>query len=125
MKTISNSELHKRTVEAVASERRATHEVIELLKENRARRLYAEMGYPSLFEYLTKALGYSESAAYERYNTCMLATRVPEVSEKIQSGELSLSVASRLASHVKRESPTLQETKALTLELTGCSVREA
>ena len=74
----TNSPLHEQTVLAVANERRSTHRVIALLKENNARRLYAEMAYPSLFAYVHECLGYSESQAYERVKACELAGRVPE-----------------------------------------------
>ena len=107
----TNPQLHEQTLLAVANERRSTHRVIALLKENHARRLYAEMAYPSLFAYVHECLGYSESQAYERVKACELAGRVPEVAEKLESGELSLGVVARLASHVRREGTSVEKTR--------------
>ena len=121
----TNTELHEQTLLAVASERRSTHLVIALLKENHARRLYAEMAYPSLFAYVHECLGYSESQAYERVKACELAGRVPEVAEKLESGELSLSVVAKLASHIRREGTGIEETRELAEELSNCTIREA
>ena len=121
----TNTQLHKETLVAVANERRSTHRVIALLKENHARRLYAEMAYPSLFAYVHECLGYSESQAYERVKACELADRVPEVAEKLESGELSLSVVAKLASDVRREGTDLEKTRELARELSHCTILEA
>ena len=121
----TNSQLHEQTLVAVANERQSTCRVIALLKENNARRLYAEMAYPSLFAYVHECLGYAESQAYERVRACELAGRVPEVAEKLESGELSLSVVAKLASHVRREGTDLEKTKELAQELSHCTIREA
>ena len=121
----TNTQLHEQTLLAVANERRSTHRVIALLKENKARRLYAELAYPSLFTYVHECLGYSESQAYERVKACELAGRVPEIAEKLESGELSLSVVAKLASHIRREGTDLEKTKALAQDLSHCTIREA
>ena len=121
----TNTQLHQETLKAVANERQSTHRVIALLKENHARRLYAEMAYPSLFAYVHECLGYSESQAYERVKACELAGRVPEVADKLESGELSLSVVAKLASHVRREGTDLEKTSELAQELSNCTIREA
>ena len=121
----TNTQLHEDTLIAVANERHSTHRVIALLKENKARRLYAEMAYPSLFAYVHECLGYSESQTYERVKACELAGRIPEVAEKLESGELSLSVVAKLASHIRREGTSLEKTKELVQELSHCTIREA
>ena len=121
----TNSQLHEDTLVAVATERQSTHRVIALLKENHARRLYAEMAYPSLFAYVHECLGYSESQAYERVKACELASRIPEVAEKLESGELSLSVVAKLASHIRREGTGVEKTRELAKELSHCTIREA
>lgn len=121
----SGQELHLRTVEAVRYEREGTAKVIECLRENRDRRLYAEMGYPSLFAYIQEALGYSTTAAYERYSVCLLAFRIPEISTAIADGDMSLSVAARLAAHVRREKPDQEHTRELAEAVSGRSVRDA
>ena len=43
------------------------------------RRLHARHAYPSLFEYCTKVLGYSEDAAYKRTRVARAAIDRPEI----------------------------------------------
>ena len=46
--------------------------LIEFLAEADSRRLFAERGYSSLLDYVTKCLGYSEGSAYRRINAARL-----------------------------------------------------
>ncbi len=59
MKHLSSEELLARTKNLVAEERRATLALIEHLQEIEARRIYAELGYASLWEFATRYLGLS------------------------------------------------------------------
>lgn len=125
LKMFSNSELAHQTEVAARLERRSQARLLALLGEVRARRLYAELGFQSLFAYLHEGLGYSESQAYERVRACELAASVPAVAEKIETGEMSLTVAAKLASHVRREGSDTTEAASLAERLTACSVRKA
>lgn len=82
------------------------------------------MGFPSLFSYVQNTLGYSEAQTYERIRACELASGIPEIKYKLESGEMSLTVVAKLASHVKRESTSVEKTKQLAEVLTGCSVKK-
>ena len=79
-------------------ERRVSNEVLLHLLEISRRKLYLERGYPSLFEMLIREYRYSESAAYRRINAMKLLRDVPEASNSLLSGEISLSTASNLQS---------------------------
>ncbi|HVK60571.1 MAG TPA: HNH endonuclease signature motif containing protein, partial [Bdellovibrionales bacterium] len=46
---------------------------------------------PSLFEYATKVLGYSEHEANNRISAMRLMKEIPQIEEKIESGALTLS----------------------------------
>jgi hypothetical protein len=59
------------------------------------RKLFLEMGYPSLFEFCLKELSYSEGSAQRRISAMRLLKSLPEIEPKIISGELSLSVVSQ------------------------------
>jgi len=63
---MSNTELLKAIVSAAHNERRATAELLALLAEVDARRLYLGQGCSSLFSYCTQVLHLSEHAAYHR-----------------------------------------------------------
>jgi len=95
MKHLNSAQLVEKTKNLVGEERRITALVLEYLAEIERRRTFAEWGYPSLFEFCTKELCYSEAAAHRRISAMRLAREVPEVKEAIESGKLTLSTLSQ------------------------------
>lgn len=78
------------TKSLVAQERVISLKVIHHLKEIERRRLFADLGYGSLFEYAIRELGYSDSSAMRRINAARLLKDLPEIEKKIEDGSLSL-----------------------------------
>lgn len=79
-------------VEALAKEERELlAKVLHYLREIERRRLFAELNYKSLHEFATRRLGYSDDQAYRRIAAMRLLKEIPEIEEKITSGDLSLS----------------------------------
>lgn len=110
---ISNQELALRLEKLSQSERKITHLVLLHIQEMETRKLYASLGFSSMFEYLIKALGYSESSAYRRLQAARLLAEVPEISSKLESGRLNLSQLAQVQKglkQVKTESITPQKT---------------
>ncbi|BDG03693.1 HNH endonuclease [Anaeromyxobacter oryzae] len=62
-----------------------------------AKRLWLELGYPSLFTYLNRELGLSKSAAFYRKTAAELIQRFPELVEPLEDGKLCLSTVGELA----------------------------
>ena len=60
LQTLSDSELLLQTRSLVSRERALTTELLAHLREVERRRLYAEQGYSSLFDYVRRGLGYCE-----------------------------------------------------------------
>ncbi len=63
---ITNKDLHQNLKNLVGSERKILSVILDHLTEIYKRRMYAELGFSSLFKYCTHALGYSDSAALRR-----------------------------------------------------------
>ena len=78
---MSNSELLNATASAARDERRATAELLALLAEVDARRLYLGEGCSSLFAYCTQVLHLSEHAAYHRIEAARAARQYPVILE--------------------------------------------
>lgn len=53
LKNISNQDLMSRLDKLVRTERKLTHAILVHINEVESRRLYAEMGFDSMFKYLT------------------------------------------------------------------------
>lgn len=76
----------------LASEyREATAKLLHHLREIDNRKLYSDLGYSSLFLYAVKELGFDESSASRRVKAARLLEVMPEIEQKVESGELSLS----------------------------------
>jgi hypothetical protein len=103
VQTFSDAVLLSKTLEAAENERSATLFFLEYLGEIDKRRLYSARGYSSLWEYVHKALGYSEGQASERVSAMRLMRRVPEVRAKLEANTISLTATSKLATFVRRE----------------------
>lgn len=102
-KDFTNTELNSRLQHLVSSERKITQEILELINLVELRDLHLKMGFSSVFEYLTKYLGYNESSAYRRMQAARLLKSCPEVKESLQSGKLHLTQMAQLQSAIKAE----------------------
>jgi len=100
---ISDQELLARLEKLTRTERKITHAVLLHISEVESRGLYAGHGFSSLFNYLTRALCYSESAAYRRIQAARLLKSVPAVAEKLESGALNLSQLTEVQKCLKEE----------------------
>lgn len=104
LQNISNDELIVRIQKLVRTERKVMHLVLLHIAEIDSRKLYAKMGFDGMYSYLTKGLGYSESAAYRRLQSARLLRKVPSVAEKVESGALNLSQLTQVQKCLKESS---------------------
>lgn len=100
---LSNQELELRLKDLVQKERKFLHVILEHIREIDVRRLYLDKAYSSIYEYLTKELGYSGSAAMRRLEAARLLRDVPQVAERIQEGSLNLSQIGELSRAIKEK----------------------
>jgi hypothetical protein len=73
-----------------AKERELLYDILLTIKEINSRKLYLELGFSSLFSYLTTGVGYGESSAFRRIEAARLLKDAPELGARIQSGEITL-----------------------------------
>lgn len=111
---ISNHELTGRLERLARTERKITHLILWHINEMEARRLFAEMGYGSMYEYLTKHLAYSENSAYRRLQASRLLKAFPEISDKLENGSLNLTQLTQVQKCLKYEA---KEGNAISKEL--------
>jgi 5-methylcytosine-specific restriction endonuclease McrA len=133
-KSISNDELLEQLKARVENERKLLMEILYALREVEARKLHLEVGYPDLYEFAMKELGYSSGAAYRRISAMRLLQAVPDVALRLESGELGLENASQAQSFFRKEDQrrkelggqklSLDEKREIVTELLGKSTRE-
>lgn len=88
LKSLNRIELDLRIKTLAAQERELLHEIILTIKEIDQRRMYLDLGYPSLFAYLVESVGYSAGSAQRRIDAARLLKEVPELGERIQAGKI-------------------------------------
>ncbi len=130
LKLLSNDFLLNQTRALVAEERKLTTRILWHLREIEDRRLFADRGYPSLFEMCVREFGYSEATAGRRIAAMRLLRELPELEKKLESGELKIGQVSQVQGFLsaeKREQGkaySLQEKRELIARIEGKSTRE-
>ena len=113
--SVTDHTLHSNTMAAASSEKSATLVLLEYLAEVDRRRLYATFAYSSLWEYVHKALGYSEGQASERVGAMRVMVKVPEVREQLE--EMEIKLAQSVAQVVQELLLVFQALQSLMLEV--------
>lgn len=129
IQNLSSTVLHEKLVSISSAERKLTLELLHHLQEFDRRKLYAERGHPSLFEYVVHELKYSESAAQRRIFAMRALRDLPELEEQVRSGELKVTQLAQVQSFLRMEQKqgkrfTVQEKKELIESTLGKSTRE-
>ncbi len=100
---LSDASLLAEAVRTAGAERRATADLVALLAEVDARKLYLGQGYPSLFAWCTAVLRLSEPAAYSRIAAARAARRHPIILTLLGNGDVTLTAITLLAAHLTDE----------------------
>ena len=89
--------IHENAVRCARHYQRAEAALIDALQKVDNKKVYAQMGYSSLFEYARLALRLSESTAYAFIRVARKSVEIPQIKAAIEAGTLSLSNAKRIA----------------------------
>lgn len=90
LRNLSDKALLSSTETLVARARELRTEILHHLREIERRRLYADLKQPSLFAYCVNILKYSNAQADRHIKAMRLLKEIPEIEEKLLTGELSL-----------------------------------
>jgi hypothetical protein len=103
LRTLSDSVFLAQFNNVVQCERKISAEILEYVKETERRELFLTMGCTSMFQFLTEKMGYTPGSAQRRIDSARMMRDVPEIKEKIKSGELNLMQISMLAKAVREK----------------------
>ena len=104
---LSTRQLDDAVVQTAGRYRRQHALLIAHLAEVQKRRRPLELGYKGLFDYCVRRLGASEGATSLRVQVANVCLRFPTLLEALQQGDLSLTVAGRIAPHLTEENAEL------------------
>jgi hypothetical protein len=102
MKSMTVTEMNFHLLGLVRNERKLTLEIISIISLFERCGGYLKMGYSSMHQYLTRALGYSDDQAYRRLKAARLLHQVPAVAEKLKEGSLNLTQISEAQKSFER-----------------------
>ncbi|MBI2604789.1 MAG: hypothetical protein HYW49_01790, partial [Deltaproteobacteria bacterium] len=94
--------IHQRAYEAASRHRKIGAELIEILQQVEQHRVFLARGYASLFLYVVKELGLSESIAYNLISVARKAREIPELKTEIDRGAITLSNARKIVPVLNR-----------------------
>ena len=103
---LSNNELNLKLKTLAQQEREILKDIILHIQEVHRRKLFLNMGYSSLFSYMTEYLQYSAASAMRRIDAARLVKDLPQTLSKIESGELNLSQVALLQQTVRQVEKT-------------------
>jgi hypothetical protein len=103
LKHLSDRTLLAETKKFVAREREISLQLLHHLKEIERRRAFADLGYGSLFDYVTRELGYCDASASRRIRAARVLSQLPEIESKLESGALNLNHVAKAALLFKDE----------------------
>ncbi len=131
IKSLDNSALIEEIRKAAKTEQDLTLQVIELISEINRRKIFLKLGFSSLFDFVTKDLGYEPSSAMRRIQAARAISEIPELREKIADRSLSLSVVSQGQNFLNKKASdsgkkiSIAEKTELFQKLENKSTREA
>jgi hypothetical protein len=114
------------------SENGAMADFLVALAEFDRQRMWVQLGFSSLFDFLHRELGLSRGSAHYRKVAAQLVQRFPEVVEPLRSGKLCITVVLELAKVITPENRaevlpkffglSKQEAKAVAVEIRPAEV---
>jgi hypothetical protein len=100
---MKNYELIEKIMKLVAEERRIGINILDLLHEIERRKAYSDLGYDGLFSFCVKELRYSEAQASRRIQAMRAVVEHPQLKEKIEKGNLTVTTVAQVQSHLKKQ----------------------
>ena len=130
LKQLTDQQLHHKMVFTSQKEREITAQMISMIAEAAKRRFFLDLGFGTLFDYMTIGLHYSPAAAQRRISAARITEEVPEVKSQILDGSLTLSTLAQAEKFFRNEQKNdhalnLDEKKTVLQKLENKSSREA
>ena len=92
---MTDEQIETQLRDLLRAELKTTTEILRLINLAESRDLALKRGFGSTFDWLTKGLGYSSSAAWRRLQSARLLRAVPNAAEKLESGDINLTTLSK------------------------------
>ncbi len=111
----SFKQIHERAVACAKRFLQAEAELLGIIQTIEAKKIFRDLGYSSVFQYVTEALKLSESQAYSFISVARKAKEVPALKKAIVDGRLNVCKAKRIVSVINHSNSKEWIEKAITL----------
>jgi len=101
---LADQVLSRQLSQLVARDRVSTAAMLAHIAEFDTRRLYAPLGYSSMFAYCVSELRFCEQAAFKRIRAARLARKYPAIFDAVADGRLHVSAVVLLKPYLNRDS---------------------
>ncbi|MEZ4755109.1 MAG: HNH endonuclease signature motif containing protein [Bdellovibrionota bacterium] len=118
LQNLTNTELLNKTKSLALDERKTMIDLLVHLVEVDKRSLYLEQGYSSMFDFLVRALSFSESNASRRIKAIRALALQPKAEKLLRDGSLTISSLCIASVAIKTDSESIDRFK-------GASARKA
>jgi hypothetical protein len=125
LKHLTDDKLLESITRLATQEREILVQVLQHLREIERRRLFAALGFSSLFTYAVGKLGYSEDQAQRRIAAMRLLRDIPELETKVESGALNLTQLGMARAAFQRQAFAQEDKLQLLEKISGKTSREA
>jgi hypothetical protein len=98
--------LHQKALSLAKEYKRIESELLEIFRQIDCQLLYRRLGYTSLYDYAMRALTLSESTACALIAVARKSLEVPELKLALDSGDLSISQARKIAPVIDADNAT-------------------
>lgn len=124
LKHLVDKVLLQDTKNMAAREREIMSKVLHHLREIDRRKLYAELGFPSMFTYCTEELKYSPDQAQRRICASRMMAVLPEIEKKLDDGSLNLTILGMANSYFNENNLDTADKKEVLDQISNKSKRE-
>src|SRR5436190_21965269 len=90
------------TKDLIKKENILSVQILKNIQEMFEQKIHLEMGYSSMFVFCVKELGMSETSAQRRYDALKISQFVPNLPDKIASGQISLSRVAEVSKFMRQ-----------------------
>ncbi|MDP2812589.1 MAG: HNH endonuclease signature motif containing protein [bacterium] len=112
------------TKKLARQEREIMSQVLHYMCEIDRRKLFADLGFSSMFAYATTELKYSPDQAQRRISACRMLAELPQIEQKLDDGSLNLTVLGMANSFFKENNCGTEEKQNLLAQIEGKSKKE-
>lgn len=113
--TEQHLEIHRKAIADAKTYNQSERDLLLSLEQVDDRKIYLELGHPSLFQYCLRELKLTESQAAAMISVMRKAKSVPELKVALDTGELNVSRSKRVLSVMTKDNAPVWIEKAKTL----------